>query len=57
MKNPDVILDNAHDYYREKIKRDLASGFKYLINHDKFSLRDYPAFVEYAHSRVAIIAG
>lgn len=45
--NPGLLMDNAYDYYREKIKKDPNSGFKYLINHDQFSLRDYLAFVEY----------
>ena len=52
VRDPNVILDNAYDYYRNKIKRDPDSGFRYLINHDQFSLRDYLSFVEYDYATI-----
>lgn len=46
MKDADALLNDAYDWYRMKIKRDPSVGYKYIFNHDKFSLRDYLAFVE-----------
>lgn len=44
--DPKTIMDDAYSTYRDKLKRDPPLGFRYLMRHDKFSLRDYLHFVE-----------
>lgn len=52
--NPDLILGNAYNRFRQRIKNayatnepsDQKAAWEYLLKHDRFSLRDYLTFVE-----------
>lgn len=39
-------MNDAYATYRDKLKRNPELGFRYLMRHDKFSLRDYLHFIE-----------